>query len=181
MIRSKANPLLPIDLGGLTAILATAALIFVLGVRPLNSARNDQSARNGRLALLESQITELDTQILSLRETLEQTVAQVESRKLRLLAPGDLNARIAAMIERATGSGLEVLAIRPGELADGEHHGRTPIDIGLTGALPDLVRYLHAMRRDSADLVVQRIEITASPDGGGITAHIRADWLTRAE
>ncbi|MBZ0172625.1 MAG: hypothetical protein K8E66_09625, partial [Phycisphaerales bacterium] len=61
------------------------------------------------------------------------------------------------------------------------HHGRTPIDIGLTGPLPALVRYLHAMRSEAADLIVQRLEIRAAPEEGGISAQIRTDWLTRAE
>lgn len=181
MSRNSATRLLSVDLGGGVCALAAIALIGVLGVHPITRLKQGQQERTARLVSLRTQADERLAEIRSLRHRLDDAERQTDSKQLSLLRPNDLNTRLAAIIERTTRHGLEVLAIKPGEMVEGELHGRTPIDIGISGPLPEVVRYLHEMRRESADLVVRRLDIRAAPDGVGVVALIRADWLTRAE
>lgn len=173
------RPMLPIDLGGAAATLAVLTLVVMLGVMPTIRLKNEQTERGVQLARFQSQSDALEAEIAALRDRIARTSADIESRKLTLLPPGQLNIRIAGIIDAASQMGLEVLSIEPGELETGEYYNKIPIELGLTSPLPQLVRYLHTMRTESADLIVQRIEIEAR--GEGVEARLSADWLTRAD
>ena len=173
------RPMLPIDLVGAASTLAVLTLVVVLGVMPIIRLKSEQAERGVRLARFESQTDAVEAEIASLRARIARTSAEIESRKLTLLPPEQLNIRIAGIIESANRMGLEVLSIEPGELETGAYYNKIPIELGLTSPLPQFVRYLHTMRAESADLVVQQIEIEAR--GDGVEAHLRADWLTRAD
>lgn len=181
MNRSGASRLLSIDLGGGACALAAIALLIIIGIHPITRMKQDQRERTSRLVSLRAQADERLAEIRSIRQRLDDDERRADSKQLNLLRPSDLNTRLAAIIEHTTHHGLEVLAIKPGDRVEGELHGRTPIDIGLSGPLPDVVRYLHEMRRESADLVVRRLDIRAAQGGAGVVALIRADWLTRSE
>ncbi len=169
--------LLYVDLGGAAATIAALVLTVLLGVMPVLRLRRAQADRAVQLAEFNSQAETIEAEIIALRNRITTTAAEIENRKLTLLPPSKLNARIAGIIDSADAMGIEVLAIEPGELEHGEYYDQIPIDLRLTGPLPQFVRYLHMMRTDSADLIVQQFTIEARP-GGGITADIRANWLT---
>lgn len=181
MSRAKPHPTLPIDLGGGAAILAACAMIGLFGVRPIARLKQEQTDRTSQAALLGEQTDGIDAQIKSIRDEIVETSQKIEQRRLTLMPRHDINARLALIIDHATEHNLEILAIKPGDYADGEFNGQIPIDMRFSGTLPDFVRYLHDMRLGSADLVVEKLDLQAAPEGAGVTAHILADWLTRAD
>jgi Tfp pilus assembly protein PilO len=181
MSTRRTNPLLAIDLGGAAGSLAVIVLIALLGVQPLTTIRAERDARVLRAAEIKAQTDTVLGEIRTARAAIDETAQQIESRELRLLSAGELNARIASMIEHTSERGLEVLAIKPGELVRGDLHGRVPIETALSGPLPEVVRYLHELRTRSRDLIVRRIEIRPAPEPGHVVAGLGTDWLTRAD
>jgi Tfp pilus assembly protein PilO len=172
---------MPIDLAALACLLALGAMVYLLGIQPVTREREARDDRARRAAQLRQQCAVVQTEILTIRERIERDEEQIDQRRLRLLTHRELNPRLSELIEHASRHQLGVLTIKPGERTEGAHHGRTPIDMELSGLFPDFVRYLHEMRRDAPDLVVRRIEIRAAPGGDAIVASLRADWLTRAD
>lgn len=174
------RPLMYVDLGGAAAVAATLAMVVLLGVLPVLRLRAEHADRAVLLSNYTEQIKAVEAEIGALRERIAHTAEEIESRQLTLLPPKQLNTRIAGIIESAGAMGLDVLAIEPGELQHDEYYDRVPITLSLTGPLPQFVRYLHAMRSESSDLIVRRFEIEARA-GGGIRADLLTDWLTRAD
>ncbi len=172
--------LMYVDLGGGAALLATVAVVVLLGVMPVVRLRAEQADRAVQLSNYNEQSKALEAEIGALRARIAHTAELIESRRLTLLPPGQLNTRIAGIIDSAGAMGLEVLSIEPGELQHDEYYNRVPITLSLTGPLPQFVRYLHSMRSESSDLIVREFKIEARA-AGGIRADLLTDWLTRAD
>lgn len=172
---------MPIDLAALACMLALGAMVYLLGIQPVALEREAREERVRRVAQLRQQSELVQTEILTIRTQIERANEQIDRRRLRLLGHRELNPRLAELIEHASQRGLEVLTIKPGERTQGAHHGRTPIDMELSGGFPDFVRYLHETRQDAPDIVVRRIEIRTAPRSDAILVVLRADWLTRAD
>jgi len=172
---------LSVDLAGGAALLAILAATAVLGVRPAIDARQNNRERAAQLTAIKAETSEVLTQIRALDTQTRRARSTAEQHQLHLLSKDELNTRIAQLIDATELHSLEVVSIQPGDEITGEIHARTVIDIAIRGALPDVVRYLHTMREETADLIVRELVIKPTGAEGAVTASISADWLTRAD
>lgn len=179
--KPKGSPYLPIDLGGSAAMLLVIAGVCAVGVMPLARLSGVQRERSAALALIDENNESLAGEIRSLEITLANTVAETEKNELTLMTAERLNERLASVVHQTESHGLRIVALKPGEPVVGEFHNHVPLRLGLTGPLPDFVRYLAALRHDSPDIVTRGLTVEAATDGAGVIALVEADWLTSAD
>lgn len=177
----RVSSTLSIDLAGGAAVLAILAASGVLGIAPATRLKSVQTARYDEMETLREETRATLEEMRRLDADAKRDAEEARAQQLTLLSASELNARLAGLIAKTEAAGLEVLTITPGEAVKDDMHGRTPVDIAVRGALPEVVRYLHALRTGSADLVVRRLDIRPHGQGPLVTTQIGADWLTRAD
>jgi len=172
---------LRIDLAGVAACLLLSGAAFFVGVRPLLAIRDERAAQQQSLRGAIEQANSLVTGTRALRTQLTNVQAALARLEITLQPPATINERVADLTSLAGDSQVEMQAIQPGAISNGNRFAQIPIQISASGTYRATAQFLHRLRERFPDTAVHGFELSATPDDPAsiATINLQLTWYVQ--
>ncbi|MEM7754989.1 MAG: hypothetical protein AAF297_05070 [Planctomycetota bacterium] len=154
-----SDPIRRLDLAALAAAVAIAAAAWFALAEPLRSSWDKAEQRDDELGVLEVDAAEAEAEVAALAERLNAARALAERSSLRARPVGELNTRIAEILDSLTDAGLTPGGIDSGRPVQDGAAVRVDIDLTGVGGYPDLTAWLGTLYVEERDVTITRIAL----------------------
>lgn len=169
--------LLAADAAGVAAIVTLAAVWWVFGYRPLETAHADRQAQVREVQAAANERESLESSVAAAKARVERLRERIRAESIQLGKLEDLNARNNALARLAEESRLRLDTIRPGDVVPGVRYTGVPIRLLGTGTYAECVEFLERLRRVFPDVGVNAFDLRSVP-GGGASFVFDLVWFT---
>jgi Tfp pilus assembly protein PilO len=153
-----------IDGAGIVVLIGLFVLFYFAAFKPLLERQRMEQVQQQELELQRTR-ADLSAQALQTASEHLKTIKAAISDSPQKLEPAKaLNDRLARIAALATARGLDIVDIRPGEVAAAVHYTTVPISLVGTGGFPNCVRYMHEMHQQFSDTTVTSMRLSGNPD-----------------
>jgi len=155
-----------LDAGACLIALAMGGATFGLGVWPAMHAQDNANRLAGQVQLSNAQLEQAQSEYRQVRGRIDRTRRQLDALAVVLDAPDQLAAR-QAQIGRVFGeAGVSVGQLSVGTIEEGRLVDVIPMHLSGTGAFPDVVAAMHAIRTVFPDMAVTTFQIGGAGGAG---------------
>lgn len=173
----RSSKLLYIDIVGAAIVLAIGAIAYWAAIVPMNNSRQVLAEQRKSLQSSEKTIRETRTAAASLRQEFSQLRAAIAANPVKLGAPSGVNSEISHLTELATGLGLKVAEIQPGEATYSRQYGTVPIHLTGSGSFGAWTGFAHRLCIDCPDVWVDSFVLNGKPDSPGAWSDFAVDLV----
>jgi len=152
-----------IDIVGGVLGVAGAALFYWLSVGPILRERDSLSARQTYLETQKENTARLTQRATVIQTRLNQMNDALAKIPIQLEPVHRMNDRISRLTVLATGSGLTIHQIEPGDIDQGPKHTTVPIRLVGKGTYQAWAGFLHQLTGSFPDTAVQSFELAGDP------------------
>jgi Tfp pilus assembly protein PilO len=180
---NRTPKLLYLDLAGAAIVLAVGAIAYWAVIAPANNSRQALAEQRKSLQESEKAIRETDTATANLRQEFSQLRADLAANPVKLGASSSINSEISHLTELATGLGLKVAEIQPGEATYFRQYGTVPIHLSGTGSFGAWTGFAHRLCIDCPDVWVDSFALNGKPENPGAYADFAVDlvWFVQPQ
>ncbi len=163
-----------LHLSGSVVLLALGAASWVVSIGPAMARAHEADAVKRSVTEASRTVLNLEHQEQRSRQEVEQASAQLESVSVKLVSIDERNSRLADLTALATGSGLIVDEVSPGEPEKGELFEMVTIRLRGRGAYSDLAGFMHSLASEHPDTEIRTFRTARSGDEGSF--EMRLVW-----
>jgi Tfp pilus assembly protein PilO len=178
-----SSKLLYIDLAGAAIALAIGAIAYWAAIVPANNSRQALLEQRKSLQDSEKAIQETKAATANLRDQFSQLRAAIAANPVKLGASSGVNSEISHLTELATGLGLKVAEVQPGEATYCRQYGAVPIHITGSGSFGAWTGFTHRLSTDCPDVWVDAFVLNGKPETPGAWADFAVDlvWFVQPQ
>jgi Tfp pilus assembly protein PilO len=179
----RTSKLLYIDLAGAAIALAIGAIAYWAAILPVNNARLILSEQRKSLQDSEKAFQETTAATADLRAEFAHLRETLGANPVKLGASANVNSEISHLTELATGLGLKVAEILPGEATYSRQYGSVPIHLTGSGSFRAWTSFAHRLCTDCPDVWVDSFVLNGKPDTPGAWADFAVDlvWFVQPQ
>jgi Tfp pilus assembly protein PilO len=175
--RADRSIFLRIDCAGVAACLLLSGAGYLVGVRPLLAVREQRVVQQQSLRTAVEQASSLVTSTRALRAQLTNAQNALAKIEIALQPATSINERVAELTALAGECHIEMQAIQPGTISNGNRFAQIPIQISANGTYRSAAQFLHRLRERFPDTAVHTFEMAATPEDPTATASINVQLL----
>jgi len=152
-------------------------LFYWLSIHPILREQDSLSARRAHLGTQRENTARLTQRAAGIQTRLGQMNEALAKIPIQLEPVDRMNDRIARLTALATGSGLAIHQIEPGDIEQGPKHTMVPIRLVGKGTYKTWAAFLHQLTRQFPDTAVKSFELAGDPSSPASPAQFQIDLL----
>ena len=166
-----------IDIASGALCVVAAALFYWLSVSPILREQDSLSVRQAYLETQRENTARLSHRAAVIQTRLGQMNDALAKIPIRLEPVHRMNDRISRLTVLATGSGLTIHQIEPGEIDQGPKHTTVPIRLVGKGTYKAWAAFLHHLTGNFPDTAVKSFELAGDPSTPASSAQFQIHLL----
>lgn len=159
----ERQPAWAVCAGGAAVALTLTVLAYAWIVRPHHDRQQEARQLNEAALAERAEAENLDEQYRALQGAMDRRREALAANPLKLGDRGELNRRIAALIELAERQGVEVLQLQPGEVTAGEHYDLLRLRLESVATFGQYLSMLDELHASFADMSVVALDLSSPP------------------